>query len=154
MPARTSGWPTRPPCWWPPPPRRRSQLIGLPEARINLAQATIHLALAPKSNAVVAAIGAAQEDVRAGRAGPVPPPLRDGHYPGAARLGHAERYRYPHDAAEGVVSQQYPPDLLVGRDYYHPAGRGAERELVERVEALRAAVRGSAHRANQAENPD
>ncbi len=129
-------------------------LIGLPEARINLAQATIHLALAPKSNAVVAAIGAAQEDVRAGRAGPVPPPLRDGHYPGAARLGHADRYRYPHDAAEGVVSQQYPPDLLVGRDYYHPAGRGAERELVERVEALRAAVRGSARRANQAENPD
>jgi putative ATPase len=128
--------------------------IGLPEARINLAQATIHLALAPKSNAVVAAIGAAQEDVRAGRAGPVPPPLRDGHYPGAARLGHAERYRYPHDAAEGVVSQQYPPDLLVGRDYYHPAGRGAERELVERVAALRAAVRGSARRANQAENPD
>jgi putative ATPase len=128
--------------------------IGLPEARINLAQATIHLALAPKSNAVVAAIGAAQEDVRAGRAGPVPPPLRDGHYPGAARLGHAERYRYPHDAAEGVVGQQYPPDLLVGRDYYHPAGRGAERELVERVAALRAAVRGSARRANQAENPD
>jgi putative ATPase len=128
--------------------------IGLPEARINLAQATIHLALAPKSNAVVSAIGAAQEDVRAGRAGPVPPPLRDGHYPGAARLGHAERYRYPHDAAEGVVSQQYPPDLLVGRDYYHPAGRGAERELVERVAALRAAVRGSARRANQAENPD
>jgi putative ATPase len=128
-------------------------LIGLPEARINLAQATIHLALAPKSNAVVAAINAAQEDVRAGRAGPVPPPLRDGSYRGAARLGHAQRYRYPHDMPEGVVSQQYPPDVLVGRDYYHPAGRGAESELVERVAALRAAVRGGVTRANQAEEP-
>jgi putative ATPase len=128
-------------------------LIGLPEARINLAQATIHLALAPKSNAVVAAINAAQGDVRAGRAGPVPPALRDGSYPGAARLGHAERYHYPHEAPEGVVSQQYPPDALVGRDYYHPARRGAESELVERVAALRAAVRGAASRPNQAEKP-
>jgi putative ATPase len=128
-------------------------LIGLPEARINLAQATIHLALAPKSNAVVTAINAAQEDVRAGQAGPVPPPLRDGSYRGAARLGHAQRYRYPHDVPEGVVSQQYPPDVLVGRDYYHPARRGAESELVERVAALRAAVRGSATEANQAEKP-
>ena len=82
---------------------------------------------------MVAAIDAAQADVRAGQAGAVPPPLRDGHYPGAAKLGHAERYRYPHDAAEGVVSQQYPPDELVGRDYYHPARRGAERELAERL---------------------
>ena len=128
-------------------------LIGLPEARINLAQATIHLALAPKSNAVVTAINAAQEDVRAGQAGPVPPPLRDGSYRGAARLGHAQRYRYPHDVPEGVVSQQYPPDVLVGCDYYHPARRGAESELVERVAALRAAVRGSATEANQAEKP-
>src|SRR5205809_4266164 len=117
-------------------------LIGLPEARINLAQATIHLALAPKSNAVVTAINAAQQDVRAGQAGPVPPPLRDGSYRGAARLGHAQRYRYPHDVPEGVVSQQYPPDVLVGRDYYHPARRGAERELIDRLRALAAAVRG------------
>ena len=72
---------------------------------------------------------------------------------GAARLGHAQRYRYPHDVPEGVVSQQYPPDVLVGRDYYHPARRGAESELVERVAALRAAVRGSATEANQAEKP-
>ena len=128
-------------------------LIGLPEARINLAQATIHLALAPKSNAVVSAINAAQADVRAGRAGPVPPALRDGSYPGAARLGHAQRYRYPHDAPEGVVSQQYPPDGLVGQDYYHPARRGAERELGERVAALRAVVRGAASQPNQAEEP-
>src|SRR4249919_481781 len=102
------------------------QLIGLPEARINLAQATIHLALAPKSNAVVAAINAAQSDIRTGHGGPVPLALRDGHYPGAARLAHSERYRYPHDLAEAVVAQQYPPDDLVGRDYYQPSGHGAE----------------------------
>jgi putative ATPase len=118
------------------------QLIGMPEARLNLAQATIHLALAPKSNAVLKAIEAAQADVRAGLAGAVPPPLRDGHYPGARKLGHAQRYIYPHDRPEGVVAQQYPPDELVGRDYYEPADRGAERQLAERLAKLRAAVRG------------
>jgi putative ATPase len=122
-------------------------LIGLPEARINLAQATIHIALAPKSNAVVRAIGAAQADVRAGSAGAVPPHLRDGHYPGAARLGHAQRYRYPPDSSEGVVEQQYPPDELVGRDYYHPSGHGAERALSERLPRLREILRGTAVRA-------
>jgi putative ATPase len=126
--------------------------IGLPEARINLAQATIHLALAPKSNAVVTAIDAAQEDVRAGRGGAVPPALRDGHYPGAARMGHAVRYRYPHDVPEGVVAQQYPPDELVGRDYYRPAARGAERAIGDRVAALRAAVRGVPGRPDQPES--
>ena len=118
------------------------QLIGMPEARINLAQATIHLALAPKSNAVVSAIGAALADVRAGLAGPVPPALRDGHYPGAARLGSAQGYRYPHDVAGGVLAQQYPPDELVGRDYYTPSTHGAERYLAERLPKLRDAVRG------------
>jgi putative ATPase len=119
------------------------QLIGMPEARINLAQATIHLALAPKSNAVVSAIDAALADVRAGLAGNVPPALRDGHYPGAAKLGHAQRYRYPHDTPEGVLAQQYPPDELVGRDYYEPSGRGAERPIAELLPKLRAAVRGT-----------
>ncbi|MGN6607908.1 MAG: replication-associated recombination protein A, partial [Jatrophihabitans sp.] len=119
------------------------QLIGLPEARINLAQATIHLATAPKSNAVVKAIDAAQADVRAGLAGSVPLHLRDGHYPGAKQLGHGKRYVYPPDRPTGVVAQQYPPDELVGRDYYEPTGRGTERELAERVERLRAAVRGT-----------
>jgi putative ATPase len=120
------------------------QLIGMPEARINLAQATIHLALAPKSNAVVSAIDAALADVRAGLARTVPPALRDAHYGGARQLGHGKRYRYPHDAAEGVVTQQYPPDELVGRDYYQPADRGAERYLAERLPRLRGVVRGTA----------
>jgi putative ATPase len=117
-------------------------LIGMPEARINLAQATIHLASAPKSNAVVVAIDEALSDVKGGLAGSVPPPLRDGHYPGAAKLGHAQRYRYPHDVPEGVLRQQYPPDDLVGRDYYRPSERGAERPLRERLAKLRAVIRG------------
>jgi putative ATPase len=119
------------------------QLIGMPEARINLAQATLHLAMAPKSNAVITAIDAALRDVRSGSAGSVPPALRDSHYPGAAKLGHGERYRYPHDAPEGVLTQQYPPDELVGRDYYRPSGRGAERPLADLLPKLRAVVRGT-----------
>jgi putative ATPase len=122
------------------------QLIGLPEARINLAQATIHLALAPKSNAVIKAIDAAQADVRAGLAGDVPPPVRDAHYAGAKRLGAGRGYRYPHDYPDGVVEQQYPPDELVGRDYYQPSGHGAERTFGERLARLREVIRGNNRR--------
>jgi putative ATPase len=117
-------------------------LVGLPEARIALAQVTLHLATAPKSNAVITAIDAAMADVRAGAAGPVPPHLRDGHYAGAQDLGNAVGYRYPHDVPEGVLAQQYPPDALVGRDYYVPTAHGAERTLAERLPKLRRAVRG------------
>ena len=120
------------------------ELVGLPEAQLNLAQATIHLALAPKSNAVITAIGAAVSDVRAGLSGPVPAHLRDAHYPGAKRLAHGKGYRYPHDEPDGVVEQQYPPDALVGRDYYRASGHGAERAFGERLARLRAAVRGQA----------
>ncbi|MEJ2859752.1 replication-associated recombination protein A [Actinomycetospora flava] len=118
------------------------QLIGLPEARINLAQVTIHLATAPKSNAVITAIDEAMGDVRTGAAGPVPPHLRDGHYAGAQAMGNAVGYVYPHDERAGVVTQQYPPDELVGRDYYRPGGRGDERERSERLARLREVVRG------------
>nr|WP_246038013.1 replication-associated recombination protein A [Saccharothrix texasensis] len=118
------------------------QLIGLPECALNLAQATIHLATAPKSNAVTTAIGEAMSDVRKGAIGSVPAHLRDGHYAGAAKLGNAQGYRYPHDVPEGVVTQQYAPDDLVGRDYYQPTGRGAERVLADRLPRLRKAVRG------------
>jgi putative ATPase len=117
-------------------------LVGLPEARIALAQVTLHLATAPKSNAVITAIDAAMADVRAGAAGPVPPHLRDGHYAGAQKQGNAVGYRYPHDAEGAVVGQQYPPDGLVGRDYYRPTAHGAERVLAERVPKLRRVVRG------------
>ncbi len=117
-------------------------LVGMPEARIALAQVTLHLATAPKSNAVITAIDAAMADVRAGAVGSVPAHLRDGHYAGAEKLGNAVGYRYPHSAPEGVLTQQYPPDDLVGRDYYVPTTHGNERTLSERLPKLRRAVRG------------
>lgn len=117
------------------------QLIGMPEAQLTLAHATVHLATAPKSNAVTTALGAAMSDIKAGKAGMVPPHLRDGHYSGAAALGNAQGYQYSHDAPDGVAAQQYPPDELVGTDYYRPTPRGAERELGARVERLRAIIR-------------
>ena len=116
-------------------------LIGMPEAQLTLAHATVHLATAPKSNAVTTALGAAIGDIRSGKAGMVPAHLRDGHYSGAARLGNAQGYRYPHDDPDGVVPQQYPPDEVVGVDYYAPTGHGAEREIGGRVNKLRAIIR-------------
>jgi putative ATPase len=117
------------------------QLIGMPEAQLTLAHCTVHLATAPKSNAVTAALGAAMSDIRAGRAGLVPPHLRDGHYSGATALGNAVGYVYSHEHPDGVVPQQYAPDELVGVDYYHPTGRGAEREIAGRLDRLRAIIR-------------
>lgn len=117
-------------------------LVGLPEAQLNLAQAVVHLATAPKSNAVTRALGAAMDDVRAGKAGSVPRHLRDAHYPGSKGLGHGTGYRYPHDDPRGVATQQYPPDEVVGRDYYQPTGHGAERAVAERLPRLRRIVRG------------
>ncbi len=116
-------------------------LIGMPEAQLTLAHATIHLATAPKSNAVTTALAAAMGDIKAGKAGLVPPHLRDGHYSGAAGLGNAQGYKYSHDDPDGVVGQQYPPDELVGVDYYHPTGRGYEREVSGRLDRLRAIIR-------------
>jgi putative ATPase len=113
------------------------QLIGMPEARLNLAQAVIALALAPKSNAVIRAVDAALGDVRAGLIGTVPPQLRDSHYPGAATLGHGDRYRYPHDDPRGVTAQQYAPDEVAERAYYEPSDHGAEAAYAERLEKVR-----------------
>ncbi|MFG1926126.1 replication-associated recombination protein A [Cryptosporangium sp. NPDC048952] len=119
------------------------QLIGLPEGQLTLAHAVVHCATAPKSNAVTTAISAALADVAAGKTGTVPPALRDAHYPGAKTLGHGKGYKYPHDDPAGVVAQQYVPDELVGRDYYRPTGRGTERPIAERLDRIRAAVRGN-----------
>jgi putative ATPase len=113
------------------------EFVGLPEARINLAQAVIHLSLAPKSNSVVRAIGAAQADIQAGLAGSVPAHLRDSSYRGAARLGHGRGYLYPHDFPEGVVAQAYAPDAVAGRRYYEPSRHGAEARYAERSERIR-----------------
>ena len=119
------------------------EFVGLPEARLNLAQAVIHVALAPKSNAVVKAVNAAAQDVRAGLIGPVPAHLRDASYRGAQRLGHGAGYRYPHDYPEGVIAQQYAPDAIAGRRYYEPTGHGAEARYADRAERIRDILDGS-----------
>src|SRR5271170_602103 len=113
------------------------EFVGLPEARINLAQAVIHISLAPKSNAVIKAIGAADADVRNGLIGAVPNHLRDAHYAGAKRLGHGQGYVYPHDRPEGIVGQQYAPDVVNGRAYYEPSGHGMESRCAERARLIR-----------------
>ncbi|MBT0768962.1 replication-associated recombination protein A [Kineosporia sp. J2-2] len=122
------------------------QMIGMPEGRIVLAQATVHLAMAPKSNASYAALNAATQDVRAGLGGPVPPDLRDAHYTGAKKLGHGRGYKYAHDHPHGVVEQQYLPDDLAGREYYQPTDRGGERGMGERLARLRSVLRGGNRR--------
>jgi putative ATPase len=119
--------------------------IGMPEARIILAQAVVHNALAPKSNAAYNGINEAVADVRAGRGGAVPAPLRGTGYAGASRLGHGEGYRYSHDETAGVGPQQYLPDDLVGADYYRPTDRGWEERLGPRWRELRAIIRGQCH---------
>ncbi|MCV2394563.1 replication-associated recombination protein A [Actinotalea sp. M2MS4P-6] len=113
------------------------QLIGMPEARIVLAEAVVHVATAPKSNASYAAIDAAIADVRAGRIGAVPAHLRDAHYAGAERIGHGAGYRYAHDEPHAVAAQQYLPDELRGARYYAPSDRGYERQVAERLARIR-----------------
>ncbi|ADU48094.1 Recombination protein MgsA [Intrasporangium calvum DSM 43043] len=111
--------------------------IGMPEARIILAQAVVHNALAPKSNAAYAAINAAIADVRAGRGGAVPAHLRGSGYAGAERLGHGDGYVYAHDEPDAVARQQYLPDDLEGSTaYYLPTDRGFEERLRARLEWL------------------
>lgn len=110
--------------------------IGMPEGRIPLAEATIYLASAPKSNAAYLAIDAAIADVRQGKAGEVPIHLRDGSYPGAKALGHGQGYRYPHDDERGVLEQQYAPDRLKNTRYYRPTGRGVEQQIAARLDRV------------------
>ncbi|MFD0904326.1 replication-associated recombination protein A [Actinomadura sediminis] len=123
------------------------EFVGLPEARINLAQAVIHLSLAPKSNAVITAVDGALGDVRKGLAGPVPAHLREAHYKGAAKLGHGKGYKYAHDHPGGVVRQQYAPDAVHGREYYRPTRHGAESRFTEILARIRSVLRGSGERA-------
>jgi putative ATPase len=117
-------------------------LIGMPEGRLTLAQATIALALAPKSNAVITAVDAASADVRAGRIGPMPSHLRDAHYGGSKRLGHGVGYRYAHDSPFGIAEQQYAPDVVADASYYRPTSLGAEAAVKDRWERIRKVIRG------------
>jgi putative ATPase len=118
------------------------QLIGMPEARLNLAQAVIALAVAPKSNAVIMAINGATADVRAGKIGAVPPHLRDAHYAGAQKIAHGSGYAYSHDQPFGIAEQQYAPDVVLDAEYYRPTSLGAEAAVKERWERIRRLIRG------------
>ena len=109
------------------------QLIGMPEARIPLAEAVIHLSTAPKSNSVVKGIDKALADVKAGKVGVVPLHLRDAHYAGAKALGHGKQYIYPHDEPGGVAKQQYLPDMLENVEYHQPTEYGYERQVTARL---------------------
>lgn len=109
------------------------EFVGLPEAQLNLAQATLHLALAPKSNSAAQAIWTARETVRSEAIGEVPAHLRDAHYRGASKLGHGTGYRSPHDGPSGHVEQEYLPEVLRGRIWYRPSAHGAEPGAAERL---------------------
>jgi putative ATPase len=111
--------------------------VGLPEAQLNLSQATIHLATAPKSNRAAVAIWNTRAAVRDGAIGEVPTHLRDAHYQGAAALGHGAGYDYPHDHPGGWVDQQYLPDTLTGKQWYEPSSYGHEQEISERMQRRR-----------------
>ncbi|MFF5790902.1 replication-associated recombination protein A [Paeniglutamicibacter sp. NPDC012692] len=117
------------------------QLIGMPEARIILGHAVVHVATAPKSNAAYNGINEAVADVRAGRGRGVPMHLRDAHYAGAQQLGHGKGYIYSHDSPHSIATQQYAPDDLQGVDYYRPTTNGAERLIGERLERIRDIIR-------------
>ena len=106
--------------------------VGLPEAQLNLAQAAIYLAAAPKSNRAALAIWNARTAIKDGAVAEVPAHLRDGHYQGAAELGHGVGYRYPHDDPKGWVDQQYLPESLAGRHWYEPSEHGDEGKIAMR----------------------
>jgi putative ATPase len=112
-----------------------AEFVGWPEAQIPLAEATIYIATANKSNSAVAAIGAALEDVKSGRTLAVPEHLRDAHYKGAKRLGHGQGYDYAHDHPDHFVAQEY---LGAAKRYYEPTDQGVEKKIKERVEKWRA----------------
>ena len=122
---------------------RAVEFVGLPEAGLNLPQAVVHLATAPKSNRVTVALGRAGVDARASGVGEVPMHLRDAHYRGAAQLGHGDGYRYPHDDPTGWVDQRHRPDEVEGNVYYDPSSHGAESEVAERMADRRQADRGA-----------
>jgi putative ATPase len=116
---------------------RAVEFVGLPEAQLNLAEAVVYLAAAPKSNRVTTALGRARADAREGPRGDVPAHLRDASYRSASDLGHGEGYRYPHDDPRGWVEQDYRPPQVAEHLYYEPSGHGAEAELGERLRRLR-----------------
>jgi putative ATPase len=123
---------------------RAVEFVGLPEAQLNLAQATVYLATAPKSNRSAVGLWRAQQVVRERGGGEVPRHLRDAHYRGATQLGHGAGYRYPHDHPEGFVRQQYLPDELNGMVFYEPSRHGFEAEVGRRLATWRSGATAEA----------
>jgi putative ATPase len=127
-----------------------AEFIGWPEAQIPLAEATIYIATAPKSNSTIKAIGAAMKDVESGRTLPVPEHLRDSHYAGAKRLGHGKGYKYAHDFPDHYVAQDY---LGATRRYYEPTEQGVEKKIKERLDKWRAEAAAAAASGSNAAEP-
>lgn len=109
-------------------------IIGMPEGRINLAQGALYMATAAKSNSAYVGIDKALADIKSKQIGEVPSHLKDGHYPGAKKLGHGKGYKYPHDYEDAMLNQQYLPDEFVGKKYYNPTDNGYEKEIKRRLE--------------------
>jgi putative ATPase len=116
---------------------RAVEFVGLPEAQLNLAQAVVHLATAPKSNRVTLALTSAMQDVSSPGEGRVPPHLRDAHYSGASSIGHGEGYEYPHNDPRGWVEQKYRPEEVQSNIYYKPSPHGFEEQVLERMTELK-----------------
>ncbi len=131
---------------------RAVEMVGLPEAALNLAHAVVYLACAPKSNRVTLALGRARDDVRSDARADVPAHLRDSHYRAAEGIGHGAGYRYPHDWPEGWVDQQYRPAALEGRVYYEPSSHGEEAGVAARLWRLRRDDAHDAHDAHDAQD--
>ena len=111
--------------------------LGMPEARIVLAQAAAYVASAPKSNSAIMAIDSALEAVKEQQIVTIPNHLRDAHYPGAKKLGHGDGYQYAHDYKNHYVKQQYLPDEMVGRSFYHLSDNGKEKETKAYLEKIK-----------------
>ncbi len=131
--------------------------VGLPEAQLNLAQAVVYLATAPKSNRVALGIWSAREDIARGVSSEVPAHLRDGHYEGAREFGHGVGYEYPHDDPRGWVEQQYLPDAMPGSpgvkaDYYMPSNHGAERAVAEKMNSVKSIEQAIEHSQTEDKN--
>ncbi len=118
-----------------------TDFVGMPECKINLAQAVIYVACAPKSNSSVSAIGAAWNDVENIQTSGVPVHLRDAHYKDAGKLGHGIGYKYPHNFEGNYIPQQYLPDELVGKIYYEPSDNGVEKKIKASLEGLRQRIK-------------
>jgi len=129
------------------------QLVGMPEAKIILAQAVVHIATAPKSNASYLGIARAETVIESGNIGEVPPHLRDAHYKTAGKYGHGVGYKYAHDEPDSIANQQYLPDELKNSQYYFPTQNGYEQIIAKRLDFIKQHLSPDQSGKNQPKNP-